>query len=111
VQIRGIPLHIWNEEFFKKVGSFFGVFLDFDEETICRKMFEVASLLISTNKVGRIDECLNVNVMGAGFPIWVVEGIPVCEDEDRSMGDESDRSKVREDVWAEEDEQDRARVS
>ncbi|GAU18967.1 hypothetical protein TSUD_229580 [Trifolium subterraneum] len=34
IQVYGIPLHIWGEEFFKMVGNRLGVFLDFDEETI-----------------------------------------------------------------------------
>jgi hypothetical protein len=37
VKVFGIPLHVWEETLFKKLGSLFGVFVDFDEDTISRK--------------------------------------------------------------------------
>jgi hypothetical protein len=73
--VRGIPLHIWEENFFKKIGSFFGVFIDFDEDTVERKRFDVANLLISTRRMGRIDDWVTVEVMGATFHIWVMEAV------------------------------------
>jgi len=69
VQIRGIPLDVWIEAFFKKVGFLFGTFIDFDDETATRNRLDVANLLISTKKMGRIDEELKVKVMGAVFSI------------------------------------------
>lgn len=39
----------------------------------------MANLLISTKRMGRIDEELKVKVMGAVYCIWVVEGVPMFE--------------------------------
>jgi len=77
VQLRGTLLHVWYEECFKKVAALFGVFVDFDEDTTSRKQCDVANLLISTKRLGRIDDCVNITVMGAAYQIWVVEGLPV----------------------------------
>lgn len=59
----------------KKVGNLFGSFLNFDEETASRKRLDVANILISTKKMGRIDEWVSIKVMGAVFKVWVVEGV------------------------------------
>lgn len=74
MQIRGIPLHVWNENLFKKVGALFGSFLDFDKDIVCKKRYDVANILISTNKMGRIEEWIIIRVMGALFRICVVKG-------------------------------------
>ena len=104
VQLRGIPLHIWHENFFKRVGNLFGSFLDFDEKTASRKRLDVANILISTKKIWRIDEWVSLKVMGAVFKVWVVKGVTVFEEGEGSVEEDSDLSKDREDDWEEEDE-------
>lgn len=54
IQVRGIPLHIWDEVFFKKICSLFGILIDFDEATARRMRLDVANLLISTKRLGRL---------------------------------------------------------
>jgi hypothetical protein len=44
LNIHGIPLHVWDKPLFKKLGSLFGVFMDFDDETIERKRLDVARI-------------------------------------------------------------------
>lgn len=59
--------------FSKKSIICFVLFIDFDEATAGRKRFDVANLLISTKRMGRIDDWISVKVMGALYKIWVVE--------------------------------------
>lgn len=69
----GIPLHVWEESTFKKLGSIFGEFLDFDEATIERRRLDLARILVSTNRMGFIQDVVKINVMGAVFGVSVVE--------------------------------------
>jgi hypothetical protein len=73
VQIYGIPIHIWGENFFKMVGKSLGTFLDFDEETARMMRFDVARLKILTSTWSFIDVTIKVEVEGAWFDLWVVE--------------------------------------
>jgi len=73
LNVFGIPLHVWDEPLFKKLGELFGVFLDFDEDTIARKRLDYARVQISTDRKGIIDNMVNLTVMGADFILWVVE--------------------------------------
>jgi hypothetical protein len=51
----------------------FGVFLDFDEDTIGRNRLDVAHIRVSTARKALIDEVVKIRVMGAEFLLWVVE--------------------------------------
>jgi hypothetical protein len=73
LHVHGIPLHVWDEPLFKRIGSLFGSFIDFDEGTIGRQRFDVARIQVCTARKGLIDEVLNLKVMGAVFGLWVVE--------------------------------------
>jgi len=73
LNVHGVPLHVWDEPLFKNLGSLFGVFVDFDEDTICRNRLDFARLQVSTVRKGLIDEMVNLKVMGAVFFLWVVE--------------------------------------
>jgi hypothetical protein len=53
VKVFGIPLHVWDEDLFKKLGSVFGVFVDFDEDTISRKRLDFARIQISVSMKGQ----------------------------------------------------------
>jgi RNA recognition motif-containing protein len=69
IQIYGIPIHIWGENFFKMVGKSFGTFLDFDEETTRMARFDVARLKILTSTWSFIDVAMKVEVEGACFSL------------------------------------------
>jgi hypothetical protein len=73
INVYGIPLHVWDEPLFKKIGSLFGTFIDFDEDTIERRRLDVARIKVSTKRRGLVDEVLNIKVMGVVFRLWVVE--------------------------------------
>jgi hypothetical protein len=44
LQVQGIPLNVWDEPLFKKIGSLFRKFMDFDDDTIGRKRLDVARI-------------------------------------------------------------------
>jgi len=111
VHIRGIPLHVWHEKNFKKVGGLFGTFLDFDDETVCRRRLDVANILISTKRMGRIDQWVSFKVMRALFKAWMVERAMIFEEGEDSMEEDYDLSKDMEEVLAEEDEEGRPEVA
>ncbi|MCH79581.1 hypothetical protein A2U01_0000333 [Trifolium medium] len=73
VKVLGVPLHVWGESFFKKVGARFGEFLDFDEATASRARLDVARIKISTPCRGCIESLVPVSAMGSIFKVWVVE--------------------------------------
>jgi hypothetical protein len=73
IQVFGIPLHIWGEDFFKQVGSKLGVFLDYDEETASMRRFDVARIWIQTDICAAIDSVIKVDVEGMVFNVRVVE--------------------------------------
>ncbi|GAU34283.1 hypothetical protein TSUD_321290 [Trifolium subterraneum] len=73
VQVYGIPLHIWGEDLFKKVGDKLGGFLDFDYKTTSMAIFDVARLKILSASWACIDAIIKVEVEGVCFNLWVVE--------------------------------------
>jgi hypothetical protein len=73
VQVLGIPLHIWGDEFFKQLGAKFGVFLDYDDATTSRRRLDVARLKILTDIWTVIDAAVKVEVDSVIFEVWVVE--------------------------------------
>lgn len=69
VNLMGIPLHVWDERFFKLAGGKFGEFLDFDVDTVERNRLDSARILISTYRMSFIDEWLKISMMGSIFNI------------------------------------------
>ena len=68
-----VSTHVWEEESFKVLGSCFGKFVDFDEDTVSMKRIDVARILVSTTRMDWINESLTIHVIGATFVLWVVE--------------------------------------
>ncbi|MCI71192.1 LRR receptor-like kinase, partial [Trifolium medium] len=52
VKVYGIHLHVWGENLFKAIGSKYGEFLDFDNNTASRAKLDVARIKISTSFIG-----------------------------------------------------------
>jgi len=64
---------VWEEEIFKKIGTLYGDFLDFDEDTISKKRLDVTRLKVCTQRRGVIDDQIDISVVGAVFVLTVVE--------------------------------------
>ena len=73
LNVYGIPLHVWDKPLFKKIGDFFGKFVDFDEDTIGRVRLDVARIRVSMVRKSLLDEIIKLRVMGSVFRLWVVE--------------------------------------
>jgi len=73
LKVYRIPMHVWDEPLFKRLGSLFGTFVDFDEATISRKRLDFARILVSTERKRLVDEMVNISVMGAVYSLWVVK--------------------------------------
>lgn len=76
----GLPIHVWEEEVFKKLGVLFGEFIDFDEAIIGRKRFDRARILVATDRMVLIQENIWIKVMGEDFEILVVEEVGSISD-------------------------------
>jgi hypothetical protein len=105
IQIYGLPLHAWEEGSFKAVAGRFGVFLDFDEDTIAKNRFDVARVKLRTVRRHMIDTVVQLSVWGSFFDVWVVEERCGCREEERyeeegSLGNSGGASKNSgEEVW------------
>lgn len=102
LKVVGIPVHVWEEEVFKKIGAIYGEFLDFAEETIAKTRVDLAFIKVVTERTGLIDEHMTVKVVGAVFGLWVVEvGGPACfctAAVDRRLEEGSNGESIEEEV-------------
>ncbi|KEH40713.1 DUF4283 domain protein [Medicago truncatula] len=71
----GLPLHVWDEKTFKKMGALFGEFVDFDEETIGLNRVDMGRIYVLSSSMAFVNEKLRVEVMGVVFDVWVVEEV------------------------------------
>jgi len=73
LNVFGIPLHVREEGVLKLIGERYEAFLNFDEDTICRKRLDFARIQVSMARMGWIDEFMTIKVNGVKFHLWVVE--------------------------------------
>ena len=73
-RVYGIPLHVWDEPFFKLLGSMFGTFQDFDEETVMANRLDYARILVSSPRMNLIEGQIQISVVGTSYLLWAVEG-------------------------------------
>ncbi|KAL4283668.1 hypothetical protein GQ457_16G016100 [Hibiscus cannabinus] len=73
VSICGLPMHAWSEGSFKNIAGLWGKFVRIDAVTDEPVSFERSRVLVETGNSGRIDEKVEVEVMGKVFPIRVQE--------------------------------------
>ena len=64
---------MWEESTFKKLGALFGDFLDFDDATVERSIFDFARILVSTDRGTLINEYVNLKAVGSMFKLAVFE--------------------------------------
>ncbi|KAJ4851315.1 hypothetical protein Tsubulata_040295 [Turnera subulata] len=71
----GIPLHVWDKEFFKNFGSRFGKFLGVDASTAEKVSFECAKILICTDRHEPAKHVQRISVDDKYFDIVIFEEI------------------------------------
>ncbi|KAJ4824483.1 hypothetical protein Tsubulata_049970, partial [Turnera subulata] len=91
IEIRGLPLNAWCQEFFEHIGSHFGRLVRVHHETKQRKHLGPARLEVLTSQGGLISKSLTVGVMGQMYVVLVLEiaGDPVARERSSIMEDES----------------------
>lgn len=73
LSVYGVPLHVWSDQFFKKIGNIFGKIVQIKEETSLRKNLEKGRILIDTPIFDLIRKKLNFRIWDMVFEIYVVE--------------------------------------
>ena len=72
VTLEEIPLQVWHEKFFAFLGNSWGKLVCIDDNTIKRKRFDIARLLVSVESWLSIPSSVNVNVRGIDFKILII---------------------------------------
>ncbi|KAL4284228.1 hypothetical protein GQ457_16G017560 [Hibiscus cannabinus] len=73
LSISGLPMHAWPEGSFKNIAGLWGNFVCIDAATDEPVSFEHSRVFVETGHSGRIDEEVEVEVMGKFFSIQVQE--------------------------------------
>ncbi|GKV14958.1 hypothetical protein SLEP1_g25756 [Rubroshorea leprosula] len=79
VKCYGVPLHVWNPEYFTIIATLWGKFISLDESTRLKKRFDVARILISTSETNLISKALWFKINGQFFCIK-------CKEEETTSG-------------------------
>lgn len=73
IRCLGIPLHAWNEQFFKLITASLGKFCSLDNSTSKRHRFDFGRVLIKTSIQESINRALKVMIKGQIFSIRLIE--------------------------------------
>jgi hypothetical protein len=73
IRLFGVPVHAWNDDFFKQVTKPWGIFMKSDNVTSKKLTMDVARVLIRTSCQKPVDEFIDVKVNGEIFHLRVLE--------------------------------------
>lgn len=73
IRCQGVPLQVWNGEFFEKLVSSLGRYVSMDSTTMSKKRFDVARVMIQTSSLETITRIIKVKINGVFFSIRLVE--------------------------------------
>jgi hypothetical protein len=88
VRIYGVPLHAWNQEFFKLCVYDCGRFMRMDDLTMQKARFDFARILISTKSLEVLNTSAKVLVDGDSLEFKIIEEWGLALGEDACLGDE-----------------------
>ncbi|XVF71504.1 hypothetical protein PTKIN_Ptkin12aG0043100 [Pterospermum kingtungense] len=71
VALEEVPLHIWNETFFKALTDSWGSFVNVDQNTVEKNRFDVARLLVIVDSKVKIPSVVSVTTGDVSFKIIV----------------------------------------
>lgn len=92
VRVFGVPIHAWNEDFFRLCVSKAGRFIRVDNCTADKSRLDYARILISTHNLDIIDTLSDFFIDDCNFKIKVVEEWGFCLGEDIFMSEEESNS-------------------
>ncbi|GLT29949.1 hypothetical protein SLA2020_047780 [Shorea laevis] len=73
LQCFGVPLNIWNEELFKRIGIRYGSVIEVDRLTVLRKRLDVGRVCISTAAMENIIKTLKIKVGNVFYQVRICE--------------------------------------
>ncbi|XVF55571.1 hypothetical protein PTKIN_Ptkin06aG0046700 [Pterospermum kingtungense] len=66
-----VPLQVWDIKFFKALGDMWGAFIKIDEDTVCRRRFDITRLLVMVDSKLKIPSYVTVKHGDAIFKLVV----------------------------------------
>lgn len=88
----GIPIHAWNEKFFKLFVFYCGRYLRADTFLLNRERFDFARVLISTSSLDVVNVTKQILVDGMLLEIKIIEEWGFSLGEDACLFEEDDKS-------------------
>ncbi|GKV26316.1 hypothetical protein SLEP1_g35646 [Rubroshorea leprosula] len=73
IRVTGLPLHVWNQRSFEKIGNFLGSFVLVDQFTINKECLDAARILISIVEIGQIDKEISIKVRDHLYSLKIME--------------------------------------
>jgi len=92
LRVYGIPLHAWNENFFKLCVLDCGRYLRTDSCSLSRERFDYARVLIATSSLDVVNVTENILIDGESVEIKIVEEWGFNMGEDVCLYEEDDKS-------------------
>ncbi|KAL8551438.1 hypothetical protein ACS0TY_000508 [Phlomoides rotata] len=83
----GVPIHAWNERFFKIASSKIGAYIQVDENTKERLRLDVARVMVSVPWMSDSNIIFTANIDGKPFKIKVTEELQGAMDLERKAED------------------------
>ncbi|KAK3200244.1 hypothetical protein Dsin_023659 [Dipteronia sinensis] len=71
INVSGVPLRLWNVNFFHKIGNLLGELLFIEKDTLLRKRLDRARLLIALPGNRRCPQCIRVAKGRSSWPISI----------------------------------------
>ncbi|KAK9007254.1 hypothetical protein V6N11_051083 [Hibiscus sabdariffa] len=99
ISIYGVPIHVWMRDTFERIAAHWGSIVWVEDKMLELSLLEMGQVLIESNSLDRIEECLKLMIQDRGFLVRVLEaeifiGILVREhnpeDSDAAGGDGHD---------------------
>ncbi|XVF29703.1 hypothetical protein REPUB_Repub15cG0145100 [Reevesia pubescens] len=71
ISLEEVSLVVWNEKFFQSLGNSWGTFVRLDKNTLKRRRFDVAKILLLIETRMNVPSSISVNIRGQFFKILV----------------------------------------
>ncbi|GLU22473.1 hypothetical protein SLE2022_385460 [Rubroshorea leprosula] len=73
IRITGLPLQVWNQKTFERIGNKLGSFIKVDPHTADRICLDAARVLITTTEVNQLEQDIYLNNRGHSYLLKITE--------------------------------------
>lgn len=73
IRITGLPLQVWNQKMFERIGNKLGSFIKVDPHIADKICLDVARVLIITTEIDQIDKDIYLIIRGHSYPVKITE--------------------------------------